>query len=118
MYVLTSERPAGTPDHVVTDTDPMRLLDRIRSANKGGDVHLVGEPTAIETYRRLGALDKLEIVVVPLLFGSGIRLTSALDADAGLECESARLLDGGSMEIVYRCEGTRSALPAKPVSQR
>src|SRR5437763_3640931 len=87
VFVLTSHRPAGTPDHVVTDSDPARLLERLREANRGGDVHLVGGPTTIETFRRLRALDKLEVVVVPLLFGAGMQLTPALSADAGLVYE-------------------------------
>lgn len=63
------------PDHVVSDSDPVRLLEKLRAANHGGDVHLVGGPRTIETFRALGALDKLELVVLPLLFGAGIRLT-------------------------------------------
>jgi dihydrofolate reductase len=118
VFVLASNRPDGTPDDVVTDSDPERLLDRIRTANKGGDIHLIGGPTTIETYRRLGALDTLEIVVVPLLFGGGMQLTPAISADAGLTYERARPLPGGSVEIVYACEGSRSDLPAKPASQR
>jgi hypothetical protein len=34
VFVLASERPEGTPDHVVTDSDLMRLLE-IHAANKG-----------------------------------------------------------------------------------
>jgi dihydrofolate reductase len=118
VFVLASERPEGTPDQVVTDSDPARLLERVREANRGGDVHLIGGPTTIETYRRLGALDRLELVVVPLLFGGGMQLTPALGADAGLTFESSRGLPGGSVEIVYRCEGSRSDLPERPASQR
>ena len=101
VFVLASHRPAGTPDHVVTDSDPARLLDKIRAANKGGDVHLVGGPRTIETYRALGALDKLELVVLPLLFGSGMRLTPSLSLDTGLTFERERALPGGSVEVVY-----------------
>ena len=118
VFVLASSRPEGTPDHVVVDSDPERLLDRIRKTNRGGDVHLIGGPTTIETYRRLGALDKLELVVVPLLFGNGMQLTPAIDADAGLTFESSRELPGGSVELVYSCEGSRSDLPERPASQR
>jgi dihydrofolate reductase len=118
VFVLASHRPEGTPDPVVTDSDPVRLLEQVRAANKGGDVHLIGGPRTIETYRRLGALDKLEIVVVPLLFGGGMQLTPAISADAGLTYESARPLPGGSVEIVYTCEGSRAELPARPSSQR
>ena len=52
VFVLASERPAGTPDHVVVDSDPARLLEKIRAANQGRDVHLVGGPRTIETFRR------------------------------------------------------------------
>jgi hypothetical protein len=38
---------------------------RVRAANRGGDVHLVCGPRTIETYRALGALDTLELVVPP-----------------------------------------------------
>jgi dihydrofolate reductase len=118
VFVLTSRRPESTPDHVVTDSDPERLLEHVRERNRGGDVHLIGGPTTIETYRQLGALDRLELVVVPLLFGSGLQLTPAISADAGLEHVSTRSLPGGSVEIVYATHADREALPERPASQR
>ncbi|KOV56212.1 dihydrofolate reductase family protein [Streptomyces sp. MMG1121] len=118
VFVLGSHRPAGTPDHVVLDGDPKRLLDKLRAANRGGDVHLVGGPRTIQTFHALGALDTLELVVVPLLFGDGMRLTPALSPTIGLAFERQRALPGGAVEIVYSCEGTRSALPDAPASRR
>ncbi len=103
VFVLASRRPEGTPDHVVTDSDPARLLERIRERNRGGDVHLIGGPTTIETYRGLGALDRLELVVLPYLLGDGLRLTPALSVDTALTWERERALPGGSVEIVYSC---------------
>jgi dihydrofolate reductase len=107
---------------VVSDSDPARLLEKLRAANQGGDVHLVGGPRTIETFRGLGALDKLELVVLPLLFGAGMRLTPSLSLDAGLTFERERALPGGSVEIVYACRRA-SGLPAhdagwSPASQR
>jgi dihydrofolate reductase len=101
VFVLASHRPEGTPNHVVTDSDPERLLEKLRAANNGGDVHLVGGPLTVETYRALGALDKLELVVLPSLFGDGLRLTPSLSTDTGLVFEGERALPGGSVEIVY-----------------
>jgi dihydrofolate reductase len=122
VFVLASERPEGTPDHVVTDSDPVRLLEQLRSTNKGGDVHLVGGPRTIETYRALGALDTLELVVLPLFFGAGMQLTPALAADTGLTLESERALPGGSVELVYAVGDARAremlADDWKPASQR
>jgi hypothetical protein len=59
VFLLASQRPPGTPDHVVSDGDPARLLEKLRAANQGGDVHLVGGPRTIGTFRALGALDKV-----------------------------------------------------------
>jgi dihydrofolate reductase len=44
VFVLGSERPSGTPDDVVTDSDPARLLGKLRSANRVAAVrgHLLG----------------------------------------------------------------------------
>ncbi|MFF2555195.1 dihydrofolate reductase family protein [Nocardia sp. NPDC058058] len=114
VFVLGSKRPEGTPDDVVFDDDPVRLLDRMRAANRGGDVHLIGGPSTIETFRALGVLDKLELVVLPFLVGSGMRLTDALSTSTGLDFESSRALAGGSVEIVYRVRpGTDPGLPLK-----
>jgi dihydrofolate reductase len=101
VFVLGSHRPEGTPDHVVVDSDPERLLEQLREANRGGDVHLVGGPKTIETFRALGALDKLGLIVLPILLGDGMRLTPALSTDTALTLESERALPGGSVELVY-----------------
>lgn len=117
VFVLCSQRPSGTPDHVVSDSDPARLLEKMRATNQG-DVHLVGGPRTIEAFVALGALDKLELVVLPLLFGAGMHLTPSLSPDTGLTFERERALPGCSVEIVYSCQGRRDELPSRPDSQR
>ncbi len=123
VFVLASERPAGTPDHVVTDADPTRLLERLRAANQGRDVHLVGGPRTIEAFRALGALDTIELLVLPILLGGGMRLTDAVSIDTGLTFERQRALPGGTVEIVYGVSRDSSPLAAldtasAPASQR
>jgi dihydrofolate reductase len=103
VFVVGSRRPEGTPDHVVVESDPARLLEKVRTANRGGDVHLVGGPRTIETFRALGALDKLGLIVLPLALGGGMQLTPALSTDARLELEREHRLSGGAVEIVYAC---------------
>jgi dihydrofolate reductase len=103
VFVLGSQRPHATPDHVVVESDPARLLAKVREANRGGDVHLVGGPRTIETFRRLGALDRLGLIVVPVLLGGGMQLTPSIAADARLALESERRLATGAVEIVYEC---------------
>jgi dihydrofolate reductase len=103
VFVLGSQRSPGTPDDVVVDSDPARLLEKLRAANRGGDVHLIGGPRTIETFRALGALDRLELVVLPLFLGNGMRLTPSLSTTTDLVLEGERSLPGGSVEIVYAC---------------
>jgi len=104
VFVLASQRPGGTPESVVVESDPDRLVDRLREANRGRDVHLVGGPRTIETFRARGALDKLGLILLPLLIGDGMRLTPSISTDAGLVFESERELAGGALEIIYACK--------------
>jgi dihydrofolate reductase len=103
VFVVGSHRPSGTPDDVVVDSDPARLLEKVRAANRGGDVHLVGGPRTIETFRLLGALDELGLIVLPLLLGDGMQLTPAVSTDTGLRLESERALPTGAVELSYAC---------------
>jgi dihydrofolate reductase len=102
VFVLGSTRPRGTTEHVIVDGDPERLLERLREANRGGDVHLVGGPRTIETFRVLGALDELGLIVLPIVLGAGMRLTPSLSTDVQLTLERELTLAGGAVELVYR----------------
>jgi dihydrofolate reductase len=99
VFVLGSQRPEGTPDSVVVESDPARLLEQIGDAN----VHLVGGPRTIETFRALGALDELGLIVLPLFLGGGMQLTPALATDARLTLKSSSALPNGALEVVYAC---------------
>jgi dihydrofolate reductase len=101
VFVLGSHRPEGTPDHVVVESDPDRLLAKVRESNGGRDVHLVGGPRTIETFRSLGALDKLGLLVLPFLMGDGMRLTPSVRTDAKLNLESEAAQPGGRVELTY-----------------
>jgi dihydrofolate reductase len=103
VFVLGSRRPPGTPDHVVVDSDPARLLEKVRTANRGGDVHLVGGPRTIETFRRLGALDELGLIVLPLLLGGGMQVTPSVSTDTRLTLARQHVLPTAAVELVYAC---------------
>jgi dihydrofolate reductase len=104
VFVLGSHRPAGTPDEVVVESNPIRLLEQVRAANRGGDIHLIGGPRTIETFRQLAALDEIGLLVLPVLLGEGMQLTPAVSTEASLMLKSARALAGHAVEITYSCE--------------
>jgi dihydrofolate reductase len=76
VFVLTSSPlPPGTPDgvRITTAADAGELLERMREARLDGDVHLVGGPSTIRAFREIGALDVLELLVIPAILGEGCR---------------------------------------------
>jgi len=102
VYVLGSRLPAGAPDRVVVDDDPVRLLERLRVDNKGGDVHLVGGPKTIETYRALGALDEFRLMVLPIFVGKGRQFTPDLSTYIALTLIETRAWPNSVVEVVYQ----------------
>lgn len=101
VYVLGSRRPEQTPEHVVIDSDPAALLERMRAAHPHGDVHLVGGPSTIEAFWALGALDQLGLILVPLELGDGMRLTPAVPTGTQLTLDRQVALPTGAIELVY-----------------
>jgi dihydrofolate reductase len=105
VYVLTSSPlPANTPEHVVAGLQgPADLLDQLRSRPSGGDVHLVGGPRTIRAFQGIGALDRLELVLLPILLGDGLPLSPQGSPQVPLTLLRAdRTFPDGSAELVYR----------------
>jgi dihydrofolate reductase len=98
--VLTSRPlPAGTPADVIAVPDPAALAEALRSRDGGGDVHLVGGPRAIRAFSAIGALDRLEIVLLPVLL---VPLSPAGAAGLPLRLLAAdRAFPDGSVELRY-----------------
>ena len=104
VYVLTSRPlPEQTPPEVIVSRGgPAGLVQQLRSRGSDGDVHLVGGPRTIRAFQELGALDRLEIVVLPILLGSGIPLSPPGASQARLRLLGAdRTFPDGSTELVY-----------------
>jgi dihydrofolate reductase len=101
VYVVGSFRPPGTPDGVVVDHVPARLLEELRGASEGGDVHLVGGPRTVETFRALGALDEMHLLVLPMLAGGGRRLTPDVTPGAGMSLVDTRTWPNDVVELTY-----------------
>jgi dihydrofolate reductase len=85
VFVLTHQaRPpiemeGGTTFHFI-DAPPAEALATAREAAGGQDVRLGGGPTMIREFLAAGLIDHLNIVVVPILLGRGVRLWDGLEA--------------------------------------
>ena len=79
VYVLTNEkrepwaRPGGTTFYFIND-GPERALELARESAGSRDVRIAGGADVIQQYLNMGAVDELEIALVPVLFGGGRRL--------------------------------------------
>ncbi len=105
VFVLTSSPlPPATPADVITAKSPKDLLERMQAADFEGDVHLVGGPSTIEAFLEAGLLDRLELVVLPLLIGGGVRLTTDRTPFTRLTLISQRSFPDGSVELSYATE--------------
>jgi dihydrofolate reductase len=103
VYVLTSSPlPAGTPAEVTASGDVTKLARELRSRPSGGDVHLVGGPRTIAAFMETGELDRLDLLVLPVLLGSGVPLAPAGAPRLPLTLLRApRAFPDGTTELVY-----------------
>jgi len=108
-YVVSSKMPAEVQHDSITvlGADPVDDVERIRRSGDG-DVLVLGSPTLVRWLLGLGLLDELQLFVLPVVVGAGLRL---LDAAAGegphpLRLASSRALRSGVLELRYT--------PAKP----
>ncbi len=101
VYVLTS-RPIAveTPEPVVADSDAGALLERMRTAGHR-DVHLVGGPQTLNAFRKIGALDRFELLVLPLQLGSGVPLSAAGTDLTRLHLEQHQAFPDGVVRLAY-----------------
>ena len=95
VFVLTHhareplELQGGTTFTFVTDGIEA-ALDQARSAAGEKDVHVAGGANVLQQYLSAGLLDELELHVVPVLLGGGVRL---LEGVRGIGLEPSRVVD-------------------------
>jgi dihydrofolate reductase len=79
VFVLSSSPlPPETPDDVIAVTGgPDALLQQLHDAQLDGDVHVIGGPRTVHALLGAGAIDRLGLLVLPLLFGGGTPLSPA-----------------------------------------
>jgi dihydrofolate reductase len=104
VFVITSRPlPAETPPGVVAVTGgPEQAVERLRNRGSDKDVHVVGGPLTIQGLVEANALDRLEVVVLPLILGTGVRLTPPGTRESRLRLlGDPRVHPDGSVELVY-----------------
>jgi dihydrofolate reductase len=106
VFVLTHEArddlvKGGTTFTFVTDGVESALA-QARAAAGDENVHVAGGANTIQQFLSGGLLDELQLHVVPLLFGAGVRLFDGLGT-APLELETVRVVESpGVTHLKFR----------------
>jgi dihydrofolate reductase len=106
VFILTHHarepvtKQGGTTFTFVTDgIEP--ALEQARAAAGDRDVLVAGGADAVQQYLRAGLFDELQIHLVPVLLGGGVRLLDNLGARVGLELD--RVVDSPAVtHLRYR----------------
>lgn len=100
--VLTSRRIAPPPgaDVEARAGDVVELASELKQAS-GGDVWLLGGAKAARPFLAAGLVDRLELFVIPVLLGDGIRLFEPGLPQRGLRLEKAQSHQKGVVELAY-----------------
>jgi dihydrofolate reductase len=111
VFVLTQhEREplelTGTTFHFVTDGVDS-ALEQARAAAGDADVEIAGGGDAVSQYLKIGAVDDLQVHVVPMFLGAGSRLFEGHVAQPGVELELTRAVESptGVVHLKYSLGG-------------
>lgn len=97
VFVLTHEpretvtKEGGTTFTFVTD-GIRSALEEARAAAGNKEVSVAGGANVVQQYLRAGLLDQIQIHLVPILLGDGVRLFDNLGAEQ-VELETTRVID-------------------------
>jgi dihydrofolate reductase len=103
IYVLTSRPvPPEVPvDVVVASDSPPELLARLRGAGLAGDAFLLGGQRTLGAFLALGAVDRLELLEFPVIFGEGVPFSLPGAPQSRLRLERQRAFPDGTLHNVY-----------------
>lgn len=103
VHVLTSRPlPMNAPAGVTAwHAGPTALLAHLLAANLSGDVWVFGGPKTVRTFRELGAIDQLELYLLPVMLGDGIPLFVNGGMPQSLRLERHRVFPDSTVGLVY-----------------
>jgi dihydrofolate reductase len=103
VYVLTSKPvPQNVPaDVVVSDSNPAGLLHQLRTADLSGDAFLLGGQRTVNAFLALDAIDRLELLQLPVLLGEGVPFSPPGTPQRALQLQEHHAFPDGTIHHVY-----------------
>ena len=102
VAVLTSRPIADAPEGVEGTSDLAGLIAELREERS--QVWIVGGPAAVDACRAMGALDTVDLFVMPVLLGAGIPLFGFEADPLPLTLLEAATFESGVVSLKYEVE--------------
>lgn len=99
VFVLTSSPITDPPEGVEATSDAAGMIAELRG--EAARVWIVGGPAAVLAMRSLGALDTVELFVMPILLGTGVPLFGDEAEPLPLNLKSSHAYPNGVVQLVY-----------------
>ena len=107
-FVITNrELPSTRKSVKFYSVDLKRLVDEIL-APRYGNIWLVGGAMLCQSFLRLGLVDEISLMIIPVLLCDGLRLFDNSGAEERWHLKNVVAYKTGIVELLYRRQSTRS----------
>jgi dihydrofolate reductase len=99
--VLTSRPLDDAPEGVERHAGDITALAAALKAKNDADIWLFGGANSVKPFRDSGLIDRIELYVIPVLLGDGIKLFEPSSQAMKLTLIDARAMGSGVVRLVY-----------------
>jgi dihydrofolate reductase len=101
--VVLTHRPLedDAPPDVETASGDVRAVAQRLKRESNGDIWILGGATVAQDFLEHGLVDRIELYIMPVLLGDGVRLFAPVDAMRVLGSSEARSLPNGIVGLTY-----------------
>ena len=100
-FIVTSHELKNLPPHAKAVRGGLAATLAMARAATDGDIWIVGGAATMRSALELGAVDCIELFLVPTLVGDGISLVGALSAPVALALDSIETFADGVVKLTY-----------------
>jgi dihydrofolate reductase len=105
VVVTNRELPSTRKNVEFYSGDLKRLVDEIL-APRYGNIWLVGGAMLCQSFLRLGLMDEISLVIVPILLGEGLHLFDNSAIESRWHLKNVVAYKTGLVELLYRSHGS------------
>ncbi|MDQ2872077.1 MAG: dihydrofolate reductase family protein [Candidatus Eremiobacteraeota bacterium] len=99
IIVLTSRPLEPLPEDVEIATGGPEPLAALLASL--GDVWIVGGAKTMSAFLQLGAVDRIELFIMPLVLGTGVPMFAGFEIPIALRLEEERAYPSGAVHLTY-----------------